>query len=149
MANGVAQSIVSLARGFGPLLGGYVRSVTRAFLMHDFLTLFPALVCISTREPIGLLHRVPDGRFGMRASGLPHLLYPLVIPLPFYSCLCVRTATPCDDTVRTSRLPILTSRYLCFVSSFRSGDDLEACRNEDFCARQGHSQRGVRTAVYM
>jgi len=28
MANGVAQSIVSLARGFGPLLGGYVWSVT-------------------------------------------------------------------------------------------------------------------------
>jgi hypothetical protein len=24
LANGVAQSIVSLARGFGPLLGGYV-----------------------------------------------------------------------------------------------------------------------------
>jgi len=27
-ANGVAQSIVSLARGFGPLLGGYVWSAT-------------------------------------------------------------------------------------------------------------------------
>jgi hypothetical protein len=26
LANGVAQSIVSLARGFGPLLGGYVRA---------------------------------------------------------------------------------------------------------------------------
>lgn len=25
MANGVAQSIVSLARGFGPIIGGYVR----------------------------------------------------------------------------------------------------------------------------
>ena len=30
IANGVAQSIVSLARGFGPLLGGYVRSITAA-----------------------------------------------------------------------------------------------------------------------
>ncbi|KAI0282767.1 hypothetical protein BGY98DRAFT_1088003 [Russula aff. rugulosa BPL654] len=28
LANGVAQSIVSLARGFGPLLGGYIWSVT-------------------------------------------------------------------------------------------------------------------------
>jgi hypothetical protein len=31
IANGVAQSIVSLARGFGPLLGGYVRPVTCVF----------------------------------------------------------------------------------------------------------------------
>jgi len=29
LANGVAQSIVSLARGFGPLLGGYVSTVSR------------------------------------------------------------------------------------------------------------------------
>lgn len=28
LANGVAQSIVSLARGFGPLLGGYVSVVS-------------------------------------------------------------------------------------------------------------------------
>ena len=28
LSNGVAQSIVSLARGFGPLLGGYVRPRT-------------------------------------------------------------------------------------------------------------------------
>lgn len=28
LANGVAQSIVSLARGFGPLLGGYVCAVS-------------------------------------------------------------------------------------------------------------------------
>jgi hypothetical protein len=32
MANGVAQSIVSLARGFGPLLGGYVRSFSPGVL---------------------------------------------------------------------------------------------------------------------
>jgi hypothetical protein len=37
MANGVAQSIVSLARGFGPLLGGYVRDQL-PYLMHDLLT---------------------------------------------------------------------------------------------------------------
>ena len=37
LANGVAQSIVSLARGFGPLLGGYVRDQS-SFLMHDLLS---------------------------------------------------------------------------------------------------------------
>ena len=35
IANGVAQSIVSLARGFGPLLGGYVRSITAALLRQQ------------------------------------------------------------------------------------------------------------------
>lgn len=30
LSNGVAQSIVSLARGFGPLLGGYVRALAHS-----------------------------------------------------------------------------------------------------------------------
>ena len=32
LSNGVAQSIVSLARGFGPLLGGYVRALSLRML---------------------------------------------------------------------------------------------------------------------
>ncbi len=32
LANGVAQSIVSLARGFGPLLGGYVSAVSLSII---------------------------------------------------------------------------------------------------------------------
>ena len=40
-ANGVAQSIVSLARGLGPLLGGYVSSFSLSRYDQIFLTLLP------------------------------------------------------------------------------------------------------------
>ena len=37
-ANGVAQSIVSLARCVGPVLGGYVSEVTDSCALADVLT---------------------------------------------------------------------------------------------------------------
>ena len=49
IANGVAQSIVSLARGFGPLLGGYVRSITATLasytkILTDFFQIWSVTV---------------------------------------------------------------------------------------------------------
>jgi len=78
------------------------------------------LVCNNSKGPVGLLHRVPDGRYSVRVGGLPHLLYPLVIPFPPFflvSNICVRTTM---HTVQTSALPILASRCSFFVSSFRN-----------------------------
>ena len=79
LANGVAQSIVSLARGFGPLLGGYVSvvSVSR-YDQISFLT-FPStdMVRVGTRKPVVLLRRVRDGRCGVFACNRPQLFHPL------------------------------------------------------------------------
>ena len=76
LANGVAQSIVSLARGFGPLLGGYVSAVSR----YDQIVLTlhsPDMVRDGTRKPVELLHRVRDSRCGVFACNRPQLFHPL------------------------------------------------------------------------
>lgn len=39
LANGVAQSIVSLARGFGPLLGGYVSAPSLSIYIFSDIAL--------------------------------------------------------------------------------------------------------------
>lgn len=59
LANGVAQSIVSLARCFGPVLGGYV-SQSQAFWLRFADTLPIQLWAASTQDnpsgyPIGFL----------------------------------------------------------------------------------------------
>jgi hypothetical protein len=78
LANGVAQSIVSLARGFGPLLGGYVRVVSLSRYDQIFLTLLsPDMVRNGTRKPLELLHRVRDGRCGVFACNRPQLFHSL------------------------------------------------------------------------
>jgi hypothetical protein len=78
LANGVAQSIVSLARGFGPLLGGYVSAVSLSRYDNIFLTsLSPDMVCIGTRKPVELLHRVRDRRCGVFTCNRPQLFHPL------------------------------------------------------------------------
>lgn len=77
-ANGVAQSIVSLARGLGPLLGGYVSAFSLSRYDQIFLTLLPLdMVRNGTRKPIVLLHRVRDGRCSVFACNCPQLLHPL------------------------------------------------------------------------
>lgn len=78
LANGVAQSIVSLARGFGPLLGGYVSTV----FLSRYDQISPTLLSLDmvrngTRKPVELLRRVRDGRCGVFVCNRPQLFHPL------------------------------------------------------------------------
>lgn len=77
LANGVAQSIVSLARGLGPLLGGYVSAVSLDMIRFFLTSLSPDMVRDGTRKPVILLHRVRDSRFGVFACNRPQLFHPL------------------------------------------------------------------------
>jgi hypothetical protein len=77
-ANGVAQSIVSLARCFGPVLGGYVSTNSALWWYDDILTHNVALGGWHQRRSVGISSRI-RGMFGrMCARRCTQLFHSLI-----------------------------------------------------------------------
>lgn len=79
LANGIAQSIVSLARCFGPILGGLVRSSTSFLWPSTYIR--PAVECQRRRKSKRLLHWVLCCRWLCRIKRLAEFHDSLILDL--------------------------------------------------------------------
>ena len=115
-ANGIAQSIVSLARCVGPVIGGYVSLRSLLFLSRTVLTssglwVNAALVCERARPSIRVLPRVRHLRGSLCLDSCPELPHSVNVgqrpPV-----LCTRPL----GLEHFSRFEFRTTNLLCLLS---------------------------------
>jgi hypothetical protein len=109
LSNGVAQSIVSLARGFGPLLGGYVRALARPLAPYALHLLTPPFRygpqrCKGTRRDttsgsswLARRARWQSSTASSSANAKQNT--------PLSAMLCTAITPPTNDTIWTITLP--------------------------------------------